>query len=553
MHTYETGSDSKPASAWWRGGVIYQIYPRSFADSNGDGIGDLPGITAKLDYVAGLGVDAIWLSPFFKSPMKDFGYDISDYRSVDPIFGNNEDFDRLIARAHALGLKVMIDQVLSHTSDQHAWFQESRASRDNPKADWYVWADAKADGNPPNNWLSLFGGSAWQWDTGRRQYYLHNFLTSQPDLNFNQPAVQQQLLDEVEFWLEKGVDGMRLDVVNFYFHDAQLRDNPPADRNTPRADGIPPENPYGYQCHVYDKTRPENIGFLQRLRALLDRYPDTTTVGEIGADDPFGVMAEYTAGDDKLHMAYTFHLLTDEFSTRHIRSTVEALEARIGDGWPCWSVGNHDVARVVTRWGGSDSSPKLPKIVMALLLSLRGSVCLYQGEELALDEADIPFEQLQDPYGIAFWPAFKGRDGCRTPMPWSSEEAHCGFSSASPWLPLSDGHRAMAVDVQERATDSTLHAYRRFLQWRRDYPALVRGSIRFLDAPDDTLLFVRTEGQQDILVALNFSAQPVRIALPAEWEVAPLSGHGFHGSLHQGSIELTEYEAFFGSINRLIT
>ena len=277
---------------WWRGAVIYQVYPRSFYDSNGDGIGDLPGVTAKLDYIASLNVDAIWLSPFFTSPMKDFGYDVSDYRNVDPIFGTLEDFDELIAEAHKRDLKIMIDQVLSHSSDQHPWFVESRANRDNPKADWYVWADPKSDGTPPNNWLSVFGGSAWAWDSRRKQYYLHNFLTSQPDLNFHNPEVQKQVLSDVKFWLDRGVDGFRLDAINFCFHDPKLRDNPASKAVAEGSIGVRKENPYAYQFHKFDKTQPENIDFLKRLRALLDQYPGTTTVGEIGDDNSLQTMAE---------------------------------------------------------------------------------------------------------------------------------------------------------------------------------------------------------------------------------------------------------------------
>src|SRR5262245_29412836 len=369
-------SKNKASADWWRGGVIYQIYPRSFADSNGDGIGDLAGITARLDYIARSGVDGIWLSPFFKSPMKDFGYDISDYRDVDPIFGTLQDFDRLVRHAHELGLKVMIDQVYSHTSDLHPWFKESRSSRDNPKADWYVWADAKPDGTPPNNWLSVFGGSAWQWETSRRQYYLHNFLASQPDLNFHNDEVQHNILATGKFCLDRVLDVFRLDTANFYFHDKLLRDNP-AWGDRPRiGSAIAPVNPYGFQEHRYDKTRPENIAFLKRLRALLDEYPGRTSVGEIDADDPLATMAEYTSGGDRLHMAYTFNLLTTAFGSQHIRDTIEELEARIGDGWPCWSFGNHDVPRVLSRWGGAEAPQALAKVLLALLGSLRGSFCI---------------------------------------------------------------------------------------------------------------------------------------------------------------------------------
>ena len=365
-----------PNNEWWRGGVLYQIYPRSYQDSNGDGIGDLPGITQRLDYIAQLGADGIWLSPFFKSPMKDFGYDVSDYRDVDPMFGTLDDFKALVERAHALGLRVMIDQVLSHTSDQHPWFAESRTSKDNPKADWYVWAEANEDGGPPNNWLSIFGGSAWQWDTRRMQYYMHNFLVSQPDLNFHNPDVQQALLDDVRFWLDLGVDGYRLDTANFYFHSKSLESNPPRGRPTGEDPAVSAANPYGWQWHKFDKSQPENLAFLQRLRALLDSCPNTTMVGEIGDDDGIGRMAEYTRGGDKLHMAYCFDLL----GTQHTAPYLHQLFARflnvVGDGWPCWALSNHDVTRVATRWGGATPDPRLLQLAAALQMSVRGTPCL---------------------------------------------------------------------------------------------------------------------------------------------------------------------------------
>ena len=298
------------SNRWWRGAVIYQIYPRSFLDTDGDGVGDLPGIIRKLDYVAGLGVDAIWISPFFKSPMADFGYDIADFRDVDPMFGTLDDFDRLLAKAHSLGLRVMIDQVLSHTSVEHAWFKESRESRDNPKADWYVWADARPDGTPPNNWLSIFGGSAGQWDPTRMQYYMHNFLTSQPDMNLHNPEVQDALLAATRFWLDRGVDGFRLDTINFYFHDKELRDNPALAPERRNASTAPAVNPYNFQEHIYDKNRPENIAFLKRFRALLDEYPAIAAVGEVG-DSQRGleIVGEYTSGNDKMQMCYAFEFL----------------------------------------------------------------------------------------------------------------------------------------------------------------------------------------------------------------------------------------------------
>jgi alpha-glucosidase len=532
---------------WWRGAVIYQIYPRSFFDSNGDGIGDLRGISAKLPYIASLQVDAIWISPFFMSPMKDFGYDVSDFRQVDPMFGTMADFDHLIAEAHSLGLKVIIDQVLSHTSDQHVWFRESRASRDNSKADWYVWADPKPDGTPPNNWLSVFGGSAWHWNTTRRQYYLHNFLTSQPDLNFHCPAVQSQLLDEVEFWLKRGVDGFRFDAANFYFHDRQLRDNPPRDPSTGTDHSTPESNPYSFQRHLWDKTQPENLDFLARLRVLLERYGAVTSLGEIGDDDALGVMAAYTSGGNKLHMAYTFNLLNDNLDARHIRSVVAELESRIGDGWACWSIGNHDAPRVLSRVGGADPSPDLSMVLLALLVTLRGSSCVYQGEELSLTESDVPYEALQDPYGLAFWPEFKGRDGCRTPLPWQYRAPNLGFSSAQPWLPTDPRHRDKSADLQEVHPMSTLNRFRTFMAWRKRYAVFRTGTLRFLDAPADVLTYVRETEDHAVVTVLNLSSRIVSVVLRDLDDMQPLAGHGFVSRQDRNEVTLPPYGAYFGT------
>jgi len=516
---------------WWRGAVIYQVYPRSLMDSNADGIGDLPGIISKLDYIASLGVDAIWVSPFFKSPMKDFGYDISDYRDIDPIFGQLSDFDQLTHEAHARGIKVIIDQVLSHTSNQHDWFQESRQSKDNPKADWYVWADPKPDGTPPNNWLSIFGGGAWEWEPRRGQYYLHNFLKSQPDLNFHNPEVRAEILDEVEFWLKRGVDGLRLDAINFCFHDPELRDNPPKPVEKRKGRGFTEDNPYAFQYHYYDNTRPENLDFLQSLRQLMNRYPGSVTLGEISSEDSLGTMAEYTSGDTRLHMAYSFELLVENFSTRYIRQTVETLEQGLSEGWPCWSIGNHDVVRVMSRWGGKQRPRDLAKLFNAMLLSLRGSICSYQGEELGLCEARIDQEQLQDPYGIAFWPMFKGRDGCRTPMPWQKNAQHAGFSEAkTTWLPVPPEHRERAVDQQREDENSVLNAYCQFVHWRKLQPALRGGDIRFMDTPEGLLAFAREHPEQRLLVALNFSDQATQLDISG-FELDGLScGHGLNNA-----------------------
>ena len=507
---------------WWRGGVIYQIYPRSYQDSNGDGVGDLPGITARLEHIAALGADGIWLSPIFKSPMKDFGYDVSDYRDIDPLFGTLDDFRALVAKAHKLGLKVMVDQVLSHTSDQHPWFIESRSSQDNDKSDWYIWADAKDDGNPPNNWLSIFGGSAWQWDTGRLQYYMHNFLVSQPDLNFHNPKVQQALLDDVRFWLELGVDGYRLDTANFYFHDKQLRSNPgrgQPDGEDPAVDSV---NPYGWQWHKFDKSQPENLVFLQRLRALLDEYPDTTMVGEIGDDDGLARMAEYTSGGDKLHMAYCFDLLGKQKSAPFLHSLFSRFLKIVGNGWPCWALSNHDVMRAATRWGGDTPAPQLLRLAAAMQMSVRGTPCMYQGEELGLPEGDVPFEALQDPFGITMWPKFKGRDGCRTPMPWSANSPYLGFGDAKPWLPAQASHRALAVDQQQGRPDSMLHFYTEWLHWRKQQAALVKGEMHLLPEDAQVLAFVREAAGQRILCVFNFSETSAEWVVPAEFDNATL-------------------------------
>jgi alpha-glucosidase len=359
---------------WWRGAVIYHIYPRSFADSNGDGIGDLPGITAHLGHVVSLGVDAIWLSPFFASPMKDFGYDVADYCSVDPMFGSLGDFDRLIERAHDLGLRVIIDQVYSHTSDQHAWFRESRSSRTNPRAGWYVWADPKADGAPPSNWQSMFGGPAWAWDARRGQYYLHNFLTEQPDLNVHNGAVQDALLDSTRFWLERGVDGFRLDAIDYAMHDPALTDNPARP-----ADGRPRTRPIDFQQPRHNKGHADLVAFIERVRALTEQYGGRFTVAEIGGEGAEPVMKLLTRGDRRLHTAYGFNFLyADALTPALVRAALEAW-SDASDTWPSWAFSNHDAPRAVSRWTGSANRAAGARLALLLLLCLRGNVFLYQG------------------------------------------------------------------------------------------------------------------------------------------------------------------------------
>ena len=498
---------------WWRGAVIYQIYPRSFQDSNGDGIGDLRGIVQRLPYIASLGADAIWISPFFTSPMKDFGYDVSDYCGVDPMFGTLADFDAVIETAHKVGLRVMIDLVLSHTSDAHPWFRESRLDAAGPKGNWYVWADAKPDGTPPNNWLSVFGGSAWEWDGRRMQYFLHNFLTSQPDLNLHEPAVQDALLDVERFWLKRGVDGFRLDTINFYFADKLLRDNPalPPDQ---RNDSIAPSvNPYNWQNHIHSKNQPENLEFLRRFRAELEPY-GAAAVGEVGdAQRGLEIMAQYTSGGDKVQMCYPFELLQPTRATAPMLAHIFArLAAAAPDAWPCWSYSNHDTVRHVTRWG---LSPDATRAYATLLMCLRGSVCLYQGEELGLAEADVAFEDLQDPYGIQFWPEFKGRDGCRTPMVWEASNQNGGFSTGKPWLPVAPPHLAQSVAVQDSDPESMLAHYRHAIALRHAHPVLTRGAQSTVTAQGPVVCFTRSAGAEVIFVAVNLSDAAAAVSLPA--------------------------------------
>jgi alpha-glucosidase len=502
-----------PEADWWRGAVIYQVYPRSFQDSNGDGIGDLLGIVQRMPYIASLGVDAVWISPFFTSPMKDFGYDVADYRDVDPMFGSLADFDAVVESAHAHGLKVMIDLVLSHTSDLHPWFKESRQSTDNPRKNWYVWADPKPDGTPPNNWLSIFGGSAWHWDARRCQYYLHNFLASQPDLNFHEAAVQDSLLDVARFWLDRGVNGFRLDTINFYFADKALRDNPalaPELRNSTIAPSV---NPYNYQDHIYSKNQPENLDFLRKLRAVMQPY-NAAAVGEVGdAQRGLEIMGQYTAGDDLMQMCYAFELLSGQRPTAATIAQIFAKVDRVAaDGWACWAYSNHDVMRHTSRW---NLSPAAERLFATMLMCLRGSACIYQGEELGLPEAEVPFGDLQDPYGIEFWPEFKGRDGCRTPMVWTTSNHNGGFSSAGrTWLPVPSEHLRHSVAASEADPTSLVHHYRRAISFRHSHRALMQGAQSDMATTGDVLHFIRDQAGEQVFCAFNLSDEPGKVRLP---------------------------------------
>ncbi|PZQ51343.1 MAG: alpha-glucosidase [Rhodovulum sulfidophilum] len=530
---------------WWRGSVTYQIYPRSFQDTTGDGVGDLRGITQRLPYIADLGVDAIWLSPIFTSPMADMGYDVADYTDIDPVFGSLADFDAMVAKAHELGLKVIIDQVLSHSSSKHPFFVESRQSRDNPKADWYVWADPKHDGSPPNNWLAIFGGGAWTWEPRRHQYYFHNFLAEQPDFNFHNPAVQDWLLGTMRFWLERGVDGFRLDTVNYYFHDKLLRDDP-ADF---RVKDKPEWNPYGMQYHIFSKNQPENLVFLGRMRALLDEYGARAMVGEVGeSHHAIEIMGQYTSAG-RLHQAYSFEMLGDPFHPRHFRGQIEDFFTGAPKGWPCWAFSNHDVVRHVTRWEKNCvEKTALAKQAAALLLTLRGSVCLYQGEELGQTETDLEYFELTDPQGLNFWPENKGRDGCRTPMVWDGGNASSGFSTGRPWLPIKAPQAARHVAGQAGDPDSVLETYRALLRLRKSSPALVTGGSDFLDTSDPVLAYVRGG---EYLCVFNLSPEIVEIALSGVGAAAAEQGFeraGDRAKLHANGFAIlaVEGEPFVG-------
>lgn len=494
---------------WWKGAVTYQVYPRSFQDDNGDGVGDLAGITRRLPYLADLGVDAVWLSPVFTSPMADMGYDVADYRDIDPVFGTLADFDRLVARAHDLGLKVIIDQVLSHSSDRHPFFAESRTSRENARADWYVWADPRPDGTPPNNWLSVFGGPAWTWDARRRQYYFHNFLASQPDFNFHNPDVVDWHEANLRFWLDRGVDGFRLDTVNYFYHDRLLRDDAADYRVKPE----PEANPYNMQYHLFSKNQPENLGWLERVRRLLDRYPGRTSVGEVGeTHHAIAMMGQYTA-PGRLHQCYSFEMFGADYSPAFFRGKVEEFFAGAPQGWPMWAFSNHDVPRHVTRWAAHGTTPEaLAKQAGALLLALPGSICLWQGEELGQTDTDLRFEELTDPQGIAFWPAPVGRDNTRTPMVWDGS-AHGGFSAAQPWLPVKPPQLARHAAGQAGQPGSVLETYRALLAHRRQSAALRSGAFRFLDLPDPLLGLIRGSDTTAELCLFNLSPKPQSVQL----------------------------------------
>ena len=481
--------------------------------------------------------------------MQDFGYDVSDYRAVDPLFGSNEDFIALLAAAHERGLKVIVDMVLAHTSDEHSWFSESRRSRTNPKSDWYVWADPNPDGTPPNNWISVFGGPAWQWEAQRKQYYLHHFLRSQPNLNWQTPEVAAAMFDEVRFWLDAGVDGLRLDAITTLSHDPELRSNPAC-----TLDSKDPEypakssNPTYWQEKIFSRDQPRTLEALAELRSVTDGYGDRYLIGEVADADMIAVSAKYTQSGKHLNSCYSFELMGSTFGASFLRRAVEATEEVLGAGWTTWALSNHDNVRVASRFGSAEhlagDHRALAKVLLAALLCLRGGACIYQGEELGLPEAELDFADLQDPFGIEFWPDYKGRDGCRTPMPWSSELPNGGFSAAKPWLPVPSEHLHFAVDRQENDPDSVLQMFRRFMAWRRGHQALILGSIDLIKSPEEVLAFERSLEGERLLCVFNFSNTEAVQRIPQGWKTT--DGHGFRAVLEQGQLHLPPFGAWFG-------
>jgi len=496
------------AGEWWRHGVVYQIYPRSFADGNGDGIGDLPGITSRLDHLNdgtpdSLGVDAIWLSPFYPSPMADFGYDIADYTGVHPDFGTLDDFDRLVAEAHARGIRVLVDLVPNHTSDQHPWFLESRSARDSPKRDWYVWADPKPDGSPPNNWMSTFpsAGRAWTFDEATGQWYLHSFMREQPDLNWWDPEVRAAMDDVMRFWLDRGVDGFRIDVAHKMARDPELRDNPLVELGEGELSATELEARLAGQQR-FDQNWPEVHEILRRFRRTLEQYDDRMAVGEVYLLDLATLAGYYGQGVDELHLVHNFVFVRQPWKAEAFRQTVDELWSLLPPGaWPAWFLSNHDHSRVATRYDEGGNGQARARVAAMMVLTLRGTPFLYQGEELGMADSEIPADRVID---------IDGRDAERTPMQWDGSPG-AGFTSGDPWLPIPGSAREVNVAAQREDPGSMLSLYRRLLWYRRGSAALRQGGYRSLtDTPGGLYAYLRTEGDERLLVALNFTGRPLR-------------------------------------------
>ncbi|TGL02941.1 alpha-glucosidase [Leptospira levettii] len=504
--------------AWWKEAVIYQIYPRSFQDSNGDGIGDLEGIIQRLDYLAGskdsLGIDAIWLSPVYPSPMFDFGYDISDYEEIDPVFGDTQTFKRLLKEAHKRGIRIIMDLVVNHTSHLHPWFIESRSSVNSPKRDWYIWKQTNHNG-PPNNWLGAFGGSGWEYDKRTGEYYFHSFLKEQPDLNWRNPDVEDAIFRMMKYWLDMGVDGFRLDVVNLYVKDEFFRNNASYFMKGPR--------PYDKQVHTYDRDRPEMHGILRRMRKLLDSYSEKRMfVGEIMQDFPGNVLlpATYCGRNDELHLAFNFMFLFSPWKAERFYQIVKDFESALGeDNWPNYTLSNHDFPRHITRYEKGDETLDRAKLAACMMLTLRGTPFLYYGEEIGMKRQKVPFNKIQDPVGKRYWPFHPGRDPERIPMPWDGSDT-TGFTTGKPWLPLYEDSNTLNVESQKQDPNSLFFTYKKLIQIRKDRKSLRKGKLKILLSDDKQALYYRRrDGKEETYIFLNFSSKPVRVSYPRKWNL----------------------------------
>lgn len=493
---------------WWESGVIYQIYPRSFQDSDGDGIGDLAGIVARLDHIASLGVDAIWLSPIFPSPMADFGYDVADYCGVEPMFGDLDGFDQLLAAVHVRGMKLILDFVPNHSSDQHPWFIASRSSHHDPKRDWYIWRDAAPDDGPPNNWISDFGGSAWEWDESTRQYYLHAFLKEQPDLNWRSPALRAAMMDVLRFWMDRGVDGFRIDVLWHIVKAQGLPDNPPnpdwaADRT---------ERDRVIQLHSTDQ--PEAHVIAAEMRALADGYGERVLIGEIFLPNDRHARWFGTPERPQVHLPFNFQLIENDWDASQLALVIERYEASLPTfGWPNWVIGSHDAPRIAARIGEAQA-----RVAAMLLLTLRGTPTLYQGDEIGIGRVDIPPDRIRDPQHFRQPTLNIGRDPSRTPMPWDSS-VHAGFTTGEPWLPINPDWPMRNVAAQMGDPGSMLTLYRTLLALRRSTPALSIGDYVRAIGDRDVLTYERRYESERLLIALNLSAQPRQLLLPSGTQV----------------------------------
>ena len=510
---------------WWRDGVIYQIYPRSFMDSNGDGLGDLQGIISRLNYLQSLGIDAIWLSPFYPSPDADFGYDISDHTAVDERFGTMEDFDSLVDEAHRRGIRIILDLVLNHTSIEHPWFQESRSGRENPKTDWYIWRDR------PNKWRSVFGGKAWTYDETRGQYYYHMFLKEQPDVNWRNPDLRRAQMDVVKFWLARGVDGFRLDVFNVYFKDAEFRDNPLTFGR----------RPFEWQKHIYDCDRPEMIPLLKELRALLDSYPERYAVGETFLATPEKA-AKY-CGKETLHAAFNFDFTMRRFSPREFFDAIQRRERALGENWANYVLSNHDIPRAATRYGKGEDDARV-KIVLTMLLTLRGTPFLYAGDEIGMRNLRMRRSEVMDPLGKRYHPFYPTRDAARSPMQWD-DSPHAGFTTGTPWLRVHPNYTHRNVAAQEQDPSSVLNLTKRLIALRKAYPALRQGSFipQRSAASRGVMAYLRRTEAQTLFVALNFTPKEQRVKLPEATRAVLFSTSRETKTIASETITLSPYEA----------